>query len=82
MKSDPENICLKTCPTSFPGAQSASLSSLDSLQGMLKVNSSSSTSPQRQMANALGKHQFVVNSINPLSLEAFDIQATVNLQFS
>ena len=34
------------------------------------------------MANALGKHQFVVNSINPLSLQAFDIQATVNLQFS
>ena len=33
-------------------------------QGVLKVNSCSSSirSPQRQMANALGKHQFIVDN--------------------
>ena len=43
MESVPENICLKTCSTSFPGAQSASLSTLNTLQGMSKVNSYRST---------------------------------------
>ena len=36
--------CLKTCSTSFPGGQSASLSTLNSPQGVWKVNSYSSTS--------------------------------------
>ena len=74
MKSIPENICLKTCSTSFPGAQSASFSTLSFLgraEGQqlqqLRVHS-----PQRQMANtlvvvqslanALGKHQFVTDN--------------------
>ena len=64
MKSVSENIYLKTCSTSFPGAQSALLSTLNFLQGMSKVTSCSSTgqvSPQRQMANALGEWQFVVD---------------------
>ena len=40
MKLVPENIYLKTCSTSFPGAESAS-PSLNSLEGMLKVKSCS-----------------------------------------
>ena len=43
MKSFPENIYLKTCSTSFPGAQSASLSTLNSIQGVSEVSSFSST---------------------------------------
>ena len=43
MKSVPENVYLKTCSISFPGAQSASLSTLNSPQGVLKVGSFSST---------------------------------------
>ena len=39
MKSVSENIYLKTCSTSFPGAQSASLSTLNSVQGMSNFNS-------------------------------------------
>ena len=39
MKSVSENIYLKTCSTSFPGAQSASLSTLNSLQGMSNFSS-------------------------------------------
>ena len=42
MKSVPENICLKTCPTNFPGAQSALVSALNFSQGLLKVGSCSS----------------------------------------
>ena len=42
-KSAPENIYLKTCSTSFPEAQNALFSSLNSLQGVLKVNNCSST---------------------------------------
>ena len=38
-----ENIYLKTCSTSFPGAQSTSLSTLNSFQGMSKVNICNST---------------------------------------
>ena len=41
MKTVPENIYLKTCSTCLPGAQSASLSTLNSLQGVLKVSSCS-----------------------------------------
>ena len=54
---------LKTCPTGFPGAQGALLSTLSSPQRVSKVNSCSSfrvPSQQRQMANALGELQFVV----------------------
>ena len=43
MKSVPENIYLKTCSNSFPGAQCTSLSTLNSPQGVLKVSSCSST---------------------------------------
>ena len=43
MKSVPENVYLQTCSTSFPGAQSASLSTLNSPQGVLKVGSCSGT---------------------------------------
>ena len=43
MKSVPENNYLKTCPTSFSGAQSVSFSTLNSLRGTLKINSRSST---------------------------------------
>ena len=39
MQSVPVNNYLKTCSTSFPGAQSASLSTLNSLQGMSNFNS-------------------------------------------
>ena len=42
MKSVPENIYQKAYSISFPGAQSTSFSSLNSLQDMLKVNSHSS----------------------------------------
>ena len=38
-----KNIYLKTCSTSFPGAQSASFSTPAPLQGVSKVNSCSST---------------------------------------
>ena len=41
IKSVPKNICLKTCPTRFPGAQSVSLYP-ELPQGLLKVNSYSS----------------------------------------
>ena len=41
IKSAPKNICLKTCPTRFPGAQSVSLYP-ELPQGLLKVNSYSS----------------------------------------
>ena len=53
---------LKTCSASFLGAQSASFlfSTLNSFQGMLKQHRIQS--PQRQMASALGKRQFVVDS--------------------
>ena len=43
MKSVPDIIYLNTCFTSFPGAQSASLSTPNPFQGMSKVNSYSST---------------------------------------
>ena len=43
MKSVPENIYLKTCSTSFPVAQKASLSTLNSSQRLLKVGSCSNT---------------------------------------
>ena len=43
MKSVPENIYLKTCSTSFPEAQNTLFSILNSLPGVLKVNSCSRT---------------------------------------
>ena len=45
LKPAPENMYLKTCPASFPRAQSASflLSSLNSFPGVLKVSSCRST---------------------------------------
>ena len=76
MKSVPENFYLKTCSTSFPGVQSASLSTLNSPQGMLKVGSCSSTGLNLQRGrwqvplflllfspwpSALGKCQYVVD---------------------
>ena len=57
---------LKTCPSRFPGAQSASLHP-ELLQEALEVSrcSSSIQSPQRQMANA-----FVVQSLAMLLVVA------------
>ena len=56
---------LKTCSTSLPGARSTSLSTLNSFQGMSKVNICNSTEFNicSQMANTLGKYQFVVGII-------------------
>ena len=64
MKSVSENVYLKTCSTSFPGTQSASFSTLDSLQGVFKVTSCSNTGfkLQSQMANSLGKCQYVIDT--------------------
>ena len=63
------SVHLKTCSTSYPGAQSASLSTFNSLQVVLKVNNCRNTgfSLQRQMANSLGKNQFVVDTLIKLS---------------
>ena len=49
---------------SFPGTQSASFSTLDSLQGVFKVTSCSNTGfkLQSQMANSLGKCQYVIDT--------------------
>ena len=72
---------LKTCYTSFPGAKTASLSILNSLQGVSKVSSCSSTDRWQmplllfftcwQMLSAsanlqlTGKCQFIVDRANP-----------------
>ena len=58
-------VHLRTCSTSYPEAHSASLSTFNSLQVVLKVNNCRNTgfSLQRQMANSLGKHQFVVDTL-------------------
>ena len=67
MKSVPKNIYLKTCTTSFSEAQSASLSTLELPSGCVEVQQLQQhrvQSPQRQMANALGKCQFVVDNID------------------
>ena len=54
MKSVPENNYLKTCSTSFPGAQSASFSTLKSLQGVCVAGQQCRVqSAQRQMTNPL-----------------------------
>ena len=56
---------LKTCPTRFPGAQSASLSTLSPLRNAegQQLPQHRVRSPQRQLANALGKRQFVVDRL-------------------
>ena len=63
---------LKTCPTRFPGAQSASLATLNPLRNVegQQLQQQTVQSAQRQtanalavqsLANALGKCQFVVD---------------------
>ena len=62
MQSVPVNNYLKTCSTSFPGAQSA-LSTLKSLQGMcVDGQQYRAQSAQRPMAKALGKRPLVVGT--------------------
>ena len=56
---------LKPCSTSFPGAKSASLSTLNCLQGMLKVSSWRGTGISLLRGRwhmSLGKCQFVVDT--------------------
>ena len=50
---------LKTCSTSFPGAQSASLSTLNSLPGVLKVSSCNSTAFSPTEADGKGPCRLV-----------------------
>ena len=62
MQSVPVNNYLKTCSTSFPGAQSA-FSTVKSMQGMcVEGQQRRVQSAQRHMANALGKRPFVVDT--------------------
>ena len=49
LKSVPQNTSLKPCSTSFSRAQSASLSTLSSLQGVLKVSRYSSAGRWRML---------------------------------
>ena len=63
MKSVPENIYLKTCSTSFPGAQSILHPELPS--GCVEdqqLQQHRIKSPQRETANALHKCQYVADS--------------------
>ena len=68
MKSVPENIYLQTCSSSFPGAQSASFSTLNSPGwgwGGVKdqeLQQHRVQSPQRQMANKLVVVQSLANA--------------------
>ena len=57
---------LKTCSPSFPGAQSASFSTLTPFRVCWRSIAAEPRiqSPQRQMANALGKLQFVADISN------------------
>ena len=59
--------CLKTFP---PGAQSASLSTLNFPQGVLKCGSRSGRvqSPQRQMANTLAVVQSLADALGECQL--------------
>lgn len=57
MKSIPENINVRTCFTSFLGAQSALVSTLNSLQGVLKVNSYRNTDSVPTKAGGKGPWQ-------------------------
>jgi len=62
MQSVPVNNYLKTCSTSFPGAQSA-FSTVKSMQGMcVEGQQRRLQSAQRHVANALGKRPFVVDT--------------------
>ena len=69
MKSVPENNSVQTCSTSFPGAQNASFSTLNSLQTLLEVKNCSSKG--FNPAEAVGKGQFVVDTIFDLRPVAF-----------
>ena len=63
MKSVPENIWLyKDLFHQFPGAQSAPFSTLNSPQGQRSTAAAEQDSISIE-ANALGKHQFVVDNI-------------------
>ena len=57
MKSVPENINVRTCFTSFLGAQSAVVSTLNSLQGVSKVNSCRNTDSVPTEAGGKGPWQ-------------------------
>ena len=67
MKPVPENICLKTCSISVLGAQSTSLSSLNSLQGMSQVCTCRAEAGAdallvvQLLADALGRSHFLVD---------------------
>ena len=78
MKSVPENNSVQTCSTSFPGAQNASFSTLNSLQTLLEVKNCSSKG--FNPAEAVGKGQFVVDKIFDLRPVAFlkDLDLFVN----
>ena len=65
MKSLPENIFLKPPSTSFPGAQNASFLHPELPSGRVEgqqLQRHRVQSLQRQMANALGKCQFAVDT--------------------
>ena len=67
MKSVPENIYLKPHSTGFPGAQNASFLHPELPSGHVEgqqLQQHRVQSLQRQMANALGKCQFVVDNID------------------
>ena len=64
MKSVPENIYLKTCSTSFLVSECLTLYPEFPPWGVegWQLQRHRVQSPQRQMANTLGKHQFVVST--------------------
>ena len=64
MKSVPENIYLKTCSTSFLVSECLTLYPEFPSWGVegWQLQQRRVQSPQRQMANTLGKHQFVVST--------------------
>ena len=65
MQDEKGTTYLKTCPTSFPGAQSASVSSgtpSGHVEGQ-HLQQQWIQSQQRQMVKALGKHQIVAASV-------------------
>lgn len=65
MKSVLENAYLKTCYTSFPGAKSVSLFTMNSLQQVFEVQQLQqykAQSPQRQMVNAFVVVQSLANA--------------------
>ena len=65
MQDEKGTTYLKTCPTSFPGAQSASVSSRtpSGRVGSQQLQQHRIQSQQRQMVKALDKYQIVVASV-------------------